>query len=168
MDGDIPDICHFFYTSKIFGEWKRVNYNKIHSKLPIFLRYYGKIHSKLPIFRVKSVKIYTGQKKFTRIYSWGSWQIWGMVWSCKPCEWMFRTTTCRINCIQFLLRPRPLREWYKALPKDSPTSLFWDIDSGGPKWIWQVVTKMWRFEVIIFNVQRTYPLLPLVFQFIIM
>ena len=19
-DGDIPDICHFFYTSKIFGE----------------------------------------------------------------------------------------------------------------------------------------------------
>ena len=30
-----------------------------------FLRYYGKIHSKLPIFRVKSVKIYTGQKKFT-------------------------------------------------------------------------------------------------------
>ena len=31
-----------------------------------FLRYYGKIQSKLPIFRVKSVKIYTGQKKFTR------------------------------------------------------------------------------------------------------
>ena len=28
-----------------------------------FLRYYGKIHSKLPTFRVKSVKIYTGQKK---------------------------------------------------------------------------------------------------------
>ena len=27
------------------------------------MRYYGKIHSKLPIFRVKSVKIYTGQKK---------------------------------------------------------------------------------------------------------
>ena len=26
------------------------------------MRYYGKIHSKLPIFRVKSVKIYTGQK----------------------------------------------------------------------------------------------------------
>ena len=29
------------------------------------MRYYGKIHSKLPIFRVKSAKIYTGQKKFT-------------------------------------------------------------------------------------------------------
>ena len=27
--------------------------------------YYGKINSKLPIFRVKSVKIYTGQKIYT-------------------------------------------------------------------------------------------------------
>ena len=42
------------------------------------MRYYGKIHSKLPIFRVKSVKIYTGQKKFTREFSWLSWQISGM------------------------------------------------------------------------------------------
>ena len=33
----------------------------------------------MPIFRVKSVKIYTGQKKFTRICSWGSWQISGMM-----------------------------------------------------------------------------------------
>ena len=41
-------------------------------KIAKFLRYYGKIHSKLPIFRVKSVKIYTGQKKFTRTCSWGS------------------------------------------------------------------------------------------------
>ena len=32
----------------------------------------------MPIFRVKSVKIYTGQKKFTRVYSWLSWQISGM------------------------------------------------------------------------------------------
>ena len=31
-------------------------------KIANFLRYCGKIHSKLPIFRVKSVKIYTGQK----------------------------------------------------------------------------------------------------------
>ena len=30
------------------------------------------------IFRVKSVKIYTGQKKFTRVYPWDPWQIWGM------------------------------------------------------------------------------------------
>ena len=41
-------------------------------KIANFLRYYGKIHSKLPIFCVKSVKIYTGQKEFTRIYSWRS------------------------------------------------------------------------------------------------
>ena len=33
----------------------------------------------MPIFRVKSVKIYTGQKKFTRIYPWDPWQISGMV-----------------------------------------------------------------------------------------
>ena len=32
----------------------------------------------MTIFRVKSVKIYAGQKKFTRIYSWRSWQISGM------------------------------------------------------------------------------------------
>ena len=30
------------------------------------------------IFRVKSVKIYTGQKKFTRVYPWLPRQIWGM------------------------------------------------------------------------------------------
>ena len=36
----------------------------------------------MPIFCVKSVKIYTGQKKFTWVYSWDPWQIWGMgdVW----------------------------------------------------------------------------------------
>ena len=62
-----------------FTPKKRVNYDKIQRKLPIFLRYYGKIHSKLPIFRVKSVKIYTGQKKFTRASLVGSWQIWGMI-----------------------------------------------------------------------------------------
>ena len=33
----------------------------------------------MPIFRVKSVKIYTGQKKLTRIYPWDPWQISGMV-----------------------------------------------------------------------------------------
>ena len=35
----------------------------------------------MPIFRVKSVKIYTGQKKFTRVYPWNPWQIRGMRWS---------------------------------------------------------------------------------------
>ena len=42
------------------------------------MRYYGKIHSKLPIFRIKSVKIYTDQKKFTRTSSVRPWQISGM------------------------------------------------------------------------------------------
>ena len=32
----------------------------------------------MPIFRVKSVKIYTGQKNFTRVFPWRLWQIWGM------------------------------------------------------------------------------------------
>ena len=54
-------------------------------KIANFLRYYGKIHSKLPIFRVKSVKIYTGQKKFTRASLVGSWQIWGMLLPTLPC-----------------------------------------------------------------------------------
>ena len=34
----------------------------------------------MPIFRVKSVNIYTSQKKFTRACSWRSWQISGMSW----------------------------------------------------------------------------------------
>merc|ERR1711949_97948 len=33
---------------------------------PKFTQYFANLHSKLPIFCVKSVKIYTGQKKFTR------------------------------------------------------------------------------------------------------
>ena len=44
-------------------------------KIADCLRYYGKIHINLPIFRVKSVKIYTGQKKITRIYPWDPGQI---------------------------------------------------------------------------------------------
>ena len=47
--GGIPHICHFF-TQAIFLE------NKIYTKKRQFL----------PIFRVKSLKIYTSQKNFTR------------------------------------------------------------------------------------------------------
>ena len=63
----IPHICHFFLHEQNFWRIKftpkkmrklRQNTQKIAN----FLCYYGKIHSKLPIFRVKSVKIYTGQK----------------------------------------------------------------------------------------------------------
>ena len=43
----IPYICHFFYTGKIYTEKRQ---------------FFAKNLSKMPIFRVKSVKIYTGQK----------------------------------------------------------------------------------------------------------
>ena len=41
----------------------------------------------MPIFCVKSVKFYTGQKKFTRIYPWDPWQIWGMCQHLKVLIW---------------------------------------------------------------------------------
>ena len=66
-----------FLENKIYTEKTR-KLRQNTQKIANFLRYYGKIHSKLTIFRVKSVKIYTGQKKFTRTCSWGSWQISGM------------------------------------------------------------------------------------------
>ena len=67
-----------FLENEIYTEKTRILRQNT-QKIANFLLYYGKIHSKLPIFRVKSVKIYTGQKKFTRACSWRSWQISGMV-----------------------------------------------------------------------------------------
>ena len=60
-----------FLENKIYTE-KKHKLRQNTQKIANILRYYGKIHSKLAIFHVKSVKIYTGQKKFTRIYSWRS------------------------------------------------------------------------------------------------
>ena len=60
----------------------------------------------MPIFRVKSVKIYTGQKKFTLTCPWRPWQIWGM-------SWLRNETTHRIKSIwsqNFLLAV--LRWWW--------------------------------------------------------
>ena len=79
----IPHICHFFTQAKfleneIYTE-KRVNYDKLHSKLPILRVNYDKTHSKLPFFRVTSEKIYTGQKNLHGRRPWRPWQIWGMV-----------------------------------------------------------------------------------------
>ena len=65
-----------FLENKIYTE-KRVNYDKLHSKLPILRVNYDKLHSKFPILRVNydklhsklpifRVKFYTRQKKFTR------------------------------------------------------------------------------------------------------
>ena len=58
-----------FLENKIYTEKTR-KLRQNTQKIANFLRYYGKIHSKLPIFRDKSVKIYTGQKKFTRVFPW--------------------------------------------------------------------------------------------------
>merc|ERR1712074_66685 len=55
-----------FLENRIYTEKTR-KLRQNTQKIANFLRYYGKLHSKLPIFRVKSVKIYTGQKKFTRV-----------------------------------------------------------------------------------------------------
>ena len=74
---------HNFWRIKFTPE-KCVNYDKIHSKLPIFCVITSKYTEKLPIFRVRSVKIYTGQKKFTRTLSVRPWQIWGMQWVGEP------------------------------------------------------------------------------------
>ena len=74
-------VTHSYFLFVIFFTHTKFLENKIYTektcklrqntqKIAKFLRYYGKIHSKLPIFRVKSVKIYTGQKKFTREFSW--------------------------------------------------------------------------------------------------
>ena len=68
--GGIPHICHFFtrakfLENKIYTEKTR-KLRQNTQKIANFLRYCGKIHSKLPIFHVKSVKIYTGQKKITQ------------------------------------------------------------------------------------------------------
>ena len=61
--------------NKIYTE-KRVNYDKLHSKLPILHVNYDKLHSKLPIFRVKSVKIYTGQKKIYAGAARDKYEVW--------------------------------------------------------------------------------------------
>ena len=58
-----------FLENKIYTEKTR-KLRQNTQKIANFLLYYGKIHSILPNFRVKSVKIYTGQKKFTREFSW--------------------------------------------------------------------------------------------------
>ena len=58
-----------FLENKIYTEKTR-KLRQNTQKIANFLRYYGKLHSKLPIFRVKSVKIYTGQKKFKWVYPW--------------------------------------------------------------------------------------------------
>ena len=133
------------YTPK-----KRVNYEKIQKKLPIFLRYYGKIHSKLPIFRVKSVKIYTGQKKFTREFSWLSWQISGMpivyYVCCHHFTFMFFMPPVHYLCCQqfpILSRTQPslLQICYKKFPSvPSCKCVFLSRTHNAPSLLFHVAT----------------------------
>ena len=60
---DIPHICLFFTQAKfsenkIYTE-KRVNYDKLHSKLPILCINYDKLHSKLPILCINYDKLHS-------------------------------------------------------------------------------------------------------------
>ena len=41
----------------------------------------------MSVFRVKSVKIYSHQKNFTRIYPWDPWQISGMTYMFRALGW---------------------------------------------------------------------------------
>ena len=59
----IPHICHFFTHAKFL---ENKIYTEIYTVNCQFTQLIANLHSKLPIFRVKSVEIYTGQKKFTR------------------------------------------------------------------------------------------------------
>ena len=68
-------LLHTWYLS-FFLHWQNFWRIKFTPKKRVN---YDKIHSKLPIFRVKSLKIYTGQKKFTRTCPWRPWQISGML-----------------------------------------------------------------------------------------
>ena len=85
-------FCHHTWYLSFFLHWqnfwrikftpkKRVNYDKIHSKLPIFCVITAKYTVNCKFFRVRSVKIYTSQKKFTWTSSVRPWQISGMVLS---------------------------------------------------------------------------------------
>ena len=65
----IPDICHFFYTGKIFGE-KNLHQN-LHSKLPTYTL-------NCQFFALNLKKFTPAKKNLHRRRPWRPWQIWGM------------------------------------------------------------------------------------------
>ena len=93
-----------FLENKIYTEKTR-KLRQNTQKIAIFLRCYGKIQRKLPIFRVESVKNYTGQKKFTRTCSWGSWQI-SRMHSFDPSQQLFFYFCMLSTCIFFSNPPQ--------------------------------------------------------------
>ena len=54
-------------------------YTEIYTVNCQFTQWIANLHSKLPIFRVKSIKIYTRQKKLYGRCPWRPWQISGMI-----------------------------------------------------------------------------------------
>ena len=81
----------------------------------------------MPIFRVKSVKIYTGQKKFTRICSWDSWQISGMI-----------KLNIKVSGYYFDLNDAAIAAWLLLLENlsrhgNNAFQIFFSFDSRGKK-----------------------------------
>ena len=72
---NIPHICHFFYTDRIFEN--QILHPKKRLKAPKTLKMSLK-KSNICIFFTQSGKIYTWQKFFTQTCLWCLWQIWGM------------------------------------------------------------------------------------------
>ena len=71
--GTHTSYLSFFFTQAKFLENKIYTENRIN---------YDKLHSKLQIFRIKSLKIYTGQKNLHGRRPWRPWQISGMCLQC--------------------------------------------------------------------------------------
>ena len=76
----------------------------------------------MPIFCVKSVKIYTGQIKFTRVYLWLSWQISGMLR--LICHWhqcaVTATPIPRLAVLYHLISPAELSWVHFPMTADDP------------------------------------------------
>ena len=74
----------------------------------------------MPIFRVKSVKMYTGQKKFTRTCPWRPWQISGMLnlLAFRSCCWCHDQKSGPFNfwLKTFFL----LQRWHRHRLSDGP------------------------------------------------
>ena len=74
---NIPYICHFFYTDRIFEN--QILHPKKRLKSPKTLKMSLK-KSYICIFFTHSGKIYTWQKIFIQTCLWCLWQIKGMMW----------------------------------------------------------------------------------------
>ena len=116
------------------------------------MRSYGKIHRKLPIFRVKSVKIYTGQKKFTRTCPWRPWQIWGMVKASSAKIVAHRGSKFEVDRCHQLSSPVISCQYFHHLLLERPEIWWWchQLLKGTGWW----VTMMYKNTGCFFNVPK--------------